>query len=363
MSLRILYVVSTLRRSGPTNQLFNIVSGMSVKRCEVYVLTLSPEPKDSMKHKFDGIPFIRLHSLNQSRVMGLLGAKKGVAHWIELVQPDVIHTQGVRADSILSSLCGPTKRKWLLTSRNYPWIDYRMKFGWLKGTILAYQHVLAQGKCENVVACSSSIKEKLVAHGISAIVIRNGSRKINLTKESGVRTESPVFITVGSLISRKNVQLLLESFARYRAEQGRGSLLVVGGGPLEAELKIIAGDAVSFTGDTEDVGAYLVQADCFVSASKSEGMPNAVLEALLTGMPAFLSNIEPHSELYEIAGSEKVRLFQTGCELVWLFKNFASLGLSFAKDISLEEELSDEKMVANYWEQYKIVAGATLGPS
>ena len=57
---------------------------------------------------------------------------------------------------------------------------------------------------------------------------------------------------------------------------------------------------VIFTGLIEDVSPFLRAADLFISASLSEGMPNAVLESLANGTPALLSDIEPHLELLNL---------------------------------------------------------------
>lgn len=46
-----------------------------------------------------------------------------------------------------------------------------------------------------------------------------------------------------------------------------------------------------------DVGTYFQSADIFLSASRTEGMPYAVLEAAYCGLPLVLSSIEPHKEL------------------------------------------------------------------
>lgn len=46
-----------------------------------------------------------------------------------------------------------------------------------------------------------------------------------------------------------------------------------------------------------DVGTYYQSSDIFLSASRTEGMPYAVLEAAYCGLPLVLSNIAPHKEL------------------------------------------------------------------
>ena len=52
--------------------------------------------------------------------------------------------------------------------------------------------------------------------------------------------------------------------------------------------------------------------DYFISASKSEGLPNTVLEALAVGVPVCLSDIDQHIEIigkYPFSGE----LFRTNC--------------------------------------------------
>ena len=50
--IKILYVVSTLRQSGPTNQLKGIISNLDKRKYEALVLTLSPEPKKTLVDNF-----------------------------------------------------------------------------------------------------------------------------------------------------------------------------------------------------------------------------------------------------------------------------------------------------------------------
>lgn len=58
--------------------------------------------------------------------------------------------------------------------------------------------------------------------------------------------------------------------------------------------------SVVFHGFVDNVVPWLQASDLFVSASASEGMPLAVLEALSCGLPALLSDIPPHREIRDI---------------------------------------------------------------
>ena len=73
------------------------------------------------------------------------------------------------------------------------------------------------------------------------------------------------------------------------------SLSILGEGPLKNELKkdvIDMGlvDRIVFHGMIDDVGKYLIDHQCFVLSSYTEGFPNALLEALSFGLPCISTN-------------------------------------------------------------------------
>ena len=73
--MKILYVVSTLKRSGPVIVLSNIIKYLDKNRFEPIVLT-SPEPKESMKKYFENDLNTKVETLGLGRVQSLFVAKK-----------------------------------------------------------------------------------------------------------------------------------------------------------------------------------------------------------------------------------------------------------------------------------------------
>jgi glycosyltransferase involved in cell wall biosynthesis len=80
---------------------------------------------------------------------------------------------------------------------------------------------------------------------------------------------------------------------------------------------------VHFLGERTDVPEILKALDLFVFSSFQEGMPIAVIEAMLAGLPILLSDIEP---LREVAGEGNLDFFGPGDESDLANKMIALLG-------------------------------------
>jgi len=108
------------------------------------------------------------------------------------------------------------------------------------------------------------------------------------------------FVHVGRLIPEKGASDVLEAFATGAGADDR--LVVVGDGPERADLTARA-QALGVAGRVHLVGfdprpvRHLATADALVLASRSEGMPNVVLEALAVGTPVIAVD-----ELVTLAG-------------------------------------------------------------
>jgi glycosyltransferase involved in cell wall biosynthesis len=123
----------------------------------------------------------------------------------------------------------------------------------------------------------------------------------------------PTVVFVGIIIGRKNVDLALRAWREVRRQQIDAQLVLVGPLPersdagawryyeqlLEYVEREGLKDSVIFTGFQKAVPDYLRAGDIFLFPSKQEGMPNALLEAMASGLPSVASKISGTEDLIE----------------------------------------------------------------
>jgi glycosyltransferase involved in cell wall biosynthesis len=108
----------------------------------------------------------------------------------------------------------------------------------------------------------------------------------------GLHADERIAIYVGNLVARKNVALLIDGFARLRETGLCDRLVVIGNGPLRAELdaqvtRLGLDGAVTFVDQIpqEQLPPWLSAADIFVLPSLYEGLGLVLLEAMGCGTP------------------------------------------------------------------------------
>ncbi len=113
-----------------------------------------------------------------------------------------------------------------------------------------------------------------------------------LRKAYGIQTGDTVLCFCGRLGQEKNVDMMLDFFARCRGEDGRVKLLLIGDGPARAELeeksrRLGLDGVVVFAGGVphEDIREVYACCDLFVTASRSEVNSISMLEAMAMGLP------------------------------------------------------------------------------
>ena len=100
--------------------------------------------------------------------------------------------------------------------------------------------------------------------------------------------------TVGGLRAEKDHANLLRAF--HGTGPSAAKLRIVGGGPLEAELRALAAQLgiagrVEFTGAVGDPVPQYAQFSVFALSSRTEQMPIAMLEAMACGLPVVATDV------------------------------------------------------------------------
>jgi len=132
--------------------------------------------------------------------------------------------------------------------------------------------------------------------------------KIDLHKEFDLKPNAKVIIGTGRLAEQKRFDLLIEVAAMAKVNEQNWTIIIAGTGRLEKELKRLAHEAgvddiIKFIGFRNDVLNLMYSSDLFVLSSDSEGMSNALKEAMAVGKPCVATDVFGVSELFEDGSS------------------------------------------------------------
>lgn len=319
--MKILYICSTLKQSGPTHQLFGLAKHVRAQGASCTVITISQEPEDSKLSEFLALG-VEHHCLNVSGWQFWASRHQKLKELVQSIAPDIIHTSGIRADFLSASFFNAFQT--ISTIHNIPWEDYRFRYGGFVGALMLRAHISFWSKLKVCVGVSENSSALIydrypflpviaIPNGIDTGVynemdsnsLQDRSVKKSVSNEckgfAALEYTRPVFISTEEISTLKNSITLINGFIRYKQLGGVGTLLFVGDGPLRSEAASRAGDRddIVFLGQISEVVSYYRSADYFVSASRSEGLPLAFLEALSCGLIPVVSDIGPRHEVLQ----------------------------------------------------------------
>lgn len=120
-------------------------------------------------------------------------------------------------------------------------------------------------------------------------------------QELGLPLDGVVVGTVGRLSPQKDPLLLVRAVLPLLRERPEARLLVVGDGPLRAQVEAEVGGSpqVVLTGLRTDVPRLLNAMDVFVLSSQWEGLPRTLLQAMATGVPVVATDADGVRDVVE----------------------------------------------------------------
>jgi glycosyltransferase involved in cell wall biosynthesis len=163
---------------------------------------------------------------------------------------------------------------------------------------LVHRHV-----CVSPEVAAFSIREARLAPD-SVTVISNGVDVERFAdawplrnSDLGAPPETRWIIAVGRLHPQKGHQLLIDAVAPLLQSHPAWRLMIVGDGPLRAELQQLIDDQqchdrIVLLGFRDDIPRLLKTASLFVLPSLWEGQPNVLSEAIAAHLPVIATNVE-----------------------------------------------------------------------
>jgi glycosyltransferase involved in cell wall biosynthesis len=240
--------------------------------------------------------------------------------------PDAVHAHGLRAGALTVVAVAFTRARrrgaLIVTVHNAPPV------GGVTGAIYRWLEVMVARRADAVLCVSADLEERMravgarrVGHAVvpapsSSLTVAPGDvaaeTRAAVRAGLGAAPDRPVVLAVGRLAAQKGFALLLDAAACWRDAHPEPLLVIVGEGPLEAELRGRAaalGLAVRFAGHRKDVPALLAAADVFALPSVWEGQALILQEALQAGVPIVATRVGGNPEL---AGDDAAVLVPPG---------------------------------------------------
>ena len=249
--------------------------------------------------------------------------------WLELrkiikdVKPLIVHTHTFKAGVIGRLIRGEHKRVHtfhghLFDDQSFSSIEKYMITKAEKFLANRTDLLISVGKKVGVELRAQRIgteKEWLsIAPGVNALPL---IEKRHARKSLGLRVEGVLFGWMARMAEVKNPFLLL-AIARQLPQV---SFVMAGGGKLLEEVKMKAPKNVTVIG-WADAATFWSAVDCAISTSDNEGMPVALIEAQLAGVPVIATDVGSNAEVIK-DGSTGIVCSTNSNELIQAVKKLA----------------------------------------
>lgn len=317
----ILYVVPSLSQCGPIKVLYNLVSHLDRSRFCPVIVALSDNrfTYRSIQGDFENLD-VEVHNYEYSKWQCQLHTGS-IAKRIDKEFDDasiVMHAHGYYPTVILSHL---HSRHTMTTIHNICDEDFRMSKGRWLGGYMIWKYKMALRSIKTCVAISDYMREhygknrmlnlKTVYNGVEIPPKTRMEERKSTRQKLKIEPETFVLFYPAAFTIGKNHVYLIEEI-RARPELPI-IIFLAGAGCTETDCRRLAATdkRIRFLGFQMNLDDWWLAADALVSPSVSEGMPMAVLEAVVRGLPCLLSTIPPHLEIAQNVFGTKEWCFDT----------------------------------------------------
>jgi glycosyltransferase involved in cell wall biosynthesis len=261
-------------------------------------------PAGQLEPELDGVPLTRVVLPDRGRSpLGVVAGVASLAAAVRRTRPDVVHAHNPRVAGMAAAAVriarGPRRPPLLATFHGSLRTEYRGAAALFRGA-------------DAVTCVSGDVAAGMRAAGLPAALLHIvlNSVVVPLAEPAAVAAldgelglgGTQVVAILGRLVPQKNHGRFLAAAARVAQVRPDVRFVIVGDGPLRAELTARAtalglDGRLTFTGLRHDAPAFAARADLVAVSSDSEGLPLVVLEALAAGTPVVSTPVEGVQDL------------------------------------------------------------------
>jgi len=294
--ITVLHLIGTLGIGGMEQQLVSLAPRFDSERFRIIVCTV--RPKHALAKVLAG-SHVEVTTIN-FRMRYLFFGLWRLHRLVKQEKVDILHMHNPALPARIFGMCvrGPI----VVTTdhgQGYwkkPW-HYALERYAIKRTALRI--AVSKDVAEILKAREFVPEEKLLImpNAVEAERFRLGeTERANTRAELGLTEEMTAIATIARLVKEKALHVLIAAFAELAGRVPQARLLVVGDGPLKADLESYSvdlgiADRVLFTGARLDIPNVLAAVDIFALSSQNEGLPVSLLEAMAAAKPIVATKV------------------------------------------------------------------------
>lgn len=309
MAIKVMLLIAADSVTGPVKGIFQLIENLSPQVAEIHLYDFQYNDEgETLFLKAARQRGIHVRFLVQKN-RSYISLVRQVVREIKEKKFDVVQTHGYKPTFL--GFCGRlfSPVKWICFMHGTTSENIKVKLYNLVDNILqlaAHRTVLVSMAQRHKVFGGQNGRRVHVLHNavdVASPMPMSGSfRPMRQTAE--MAADSKIVVSVGRFSPEKGMDILLDAFSLLVRQVADVQLVLVGEGQEMAAMeeqiaRLGLKGRVHFPGYSKTPGNYVAEADVVVLPSRSEGIPNVVLEAMAMGKPVVATAVGGVPEIIE----------------------------------------------------------------